>query len=48
MDLDYDYDADPFADMDYESLLAWAEENRFLKKSIFLKIKFSNREKLVQ
>ena len=27
--MDYDYDSpDPFADMDYEEIMAWAQENR--------------------
>ena len=25
---DYDYDADPFADLDYDDLVKWAAEHR--------------------
>lgn len=28
MDVDYDYDADPFADLDYDDLVKWAAEHR--------------------
>ena len=33
--MDYDYDrADPFADMDYDEIMAWARENRYLSTNI--------------
>ena len=31
MDVDYDYDADPFADLDYDDLVKWAAEHRLDK-----------------
>ena len=31
MDVDYDYDADPFADLDYDDLIKWAAEHRLDK-----------------